>query len=240
MIKIAQQRAVCYIGIIPKYGVRAIASERSSHQQTVHDALCHRAWAQKIVSEAQDEFSRPSEATWSRAATWLDETDIILKAPLQARFGNGKEVISHERDMEIREPGILDPLRAGPTALEASASKTRLDLLSEASALTLGVEMADSMGAQSSAEKALAHEAATAHRLAMRFFKYADDDLWGYQNCHHEGRLDRATQSSRAAGELMAAGARALLTLERIRSERACASEAHDKLFSISLEAPSA
>ncbi len=144
-----------------------------------------------------------------------------LDTPLNSRSGNGGEVIALEEEMTFDTPGLYDALTQRPSVLEAVASRERLDVLTQADAISLGVDLAQSVNADSSLEKLLAHQIAASHRLAMRFMGMSHDELQGYKTY---GQLERSVEASRSASSasrLMAACSASALVLQRLQQSRA-------------------
>ena len=61
--------------------------------------------------------------------------------------------------------------------LAHSASTQRMELAAEADVLSLGLDAANAIKARDSIEQMLTHQAAAAHKLAMRFMAKADHQL---------------------------------------------------------------
>jgi hypothetical protein len=80
-------------------------------------------------------------------------------------------------------------------------------------AVAMGIDAAQSIQAENSLEKMLAHQMAVAHEMAMRF---ADRAL----SCQHARAGDQveATRCANTAARLMGTFQDAMLTLQRIRS----------------------
>ena len=62
------------------------------------------------------------------------------------------------------------------------AAEQRRDLASEAGAVALGTEVAETISAENSVERMLADQMAVAHKIAMRFAADAQEELLHYKN----------------------------------------------------------
>lgn len=107
--------------------------------------------------------------------------------------------------------------------LAHQASADAMDLLIDNDALSLGLEMADSLNAKGRIEKMLAHEMATLHRLGMRFAAKAGDELRRSEDVLRP--IQYRQLASVEAARMMNASARAMgafndaaLTLQRLRT----------------------
>jgi hypothetical protein len=105
---------------------------------------------------------------------------------------------------------------ANGDAVAEEASIRRTDLLFQASlkAVALGVDAADSIKAENSLEKMLAHQLAFAHEASMRIMGEAMTNIRPY-NRPDSVELTRLTN---AAARLMSVYQDGLLTLQRLRS----------------------
>ena len=102
-----------------------------------------------------------------------------------------------------------------PNFVSANASRTRLSL-SQKTAMAL--DMADTIGAQNSAEQMLAHQMAAAHRSAMHLMAQMQEMTRNVYTSSDEGVNVRATRLAGAAARLMASYQQGLLTLHRLRT----------------------
>ena len=134
--------------------------------------------------------------------------------------GNGGELLVATKDVLTEKPGIVDTVRKRGDMLAADASLERLDLAGEAGALVLAVDAAESIQAQNSLERELAHQMAAAHALAMKMIGAAREDLAAYAATGHryQHRSQEAARMATTAARLMDAYQRGLLTLDRLRT----------------------
>ena len=122
--------------------------------------------------------------------------------------------------LQQKPPAIIDTIRARPDLVTATASRERLALLAKAGSVTTGVDASVSIGARNSLEKMLAHQAATAHGLAMAFMAASQTTLAAYQTggCRHPTLNIEATRQANAAARMASSFQSALLTLQRLRT----------------------
>ncbi|HEV7267248.1 MAG TPA: hypothetical protein VGN83_20385 [Falsiroseomonas sp.] len=181
---------------------RALASE-------MREAWGDRTGALLVEMEA--------DATEAAAAHALDPLSHVTH-PL--RPGNGGELVVATKDVLAEKPGIVDTVRKRGDMLAADASMQRLDLAGEAGALVLAVDAAESIQAQNSLERELAHQMAAAHALAMKMIGAAREDLSAYAASGHRypHRSQEAARMATTAARLMDAYQRGLLTLDRLRT----------------------
>jgi hypothetical protein len=76
---------------------------------------------------------------------------------------------------------FVDTVRAHPDWLAHDASRERMDLADKASALTMGLDAAETIQARNSLEKMLAHQMAAAHVAAMELQAEARELLQRYK-----------------------------------------------------------
>src|SRR5215203_221246 len=103
-----------------------------------------------------------------------------------------------------------------PDYLAAEASQRRLQLASNAGALTLAIDTADTVGAENSAEQMLAHQ--MAHRASMKLLEQMNALLQHNLAANCESANLRVTRLVGAAARMMGAYQGGLLTLQRLRS----------------------
>jgi hypothetical protein len=107
-----------------------------------------------------------------------------------------------------------------PDAVTAEASLERLNLAENAGSLAMAVDAAETIQAQNSLEKMLAHQMAAAHGAAMRIFARAEDEMrrCEYQGAHerHEAQLS-ATRLLNTSARLMGSFQDGMTTLHRMR-----------------------
>ncbi|HLY05190.1 MAG TPA: hypothetical protein VKR31_05530 [Rhizomicrobium sp.] len=170
--------------------------------------------------KADTPISAALSEIWERAAT------EVLTLPNSPDVGAGGEVVqrnslpdAHVGKVRPRSKAfaIRDTLTQGATRVAEDASIQRADLLLQPSldAVAMGIDAAESIGAENSLEKMLAHQMAVAHQVAMTF---ADKALTSCQQHPKAGDSIDATRYANTAARLMSAFQDGLLALARIRS----------------------
>lgn len=125
----------------------------------------------------------------------------------------------------VVEKGALVPLDAPPKPrrspkVSAVADKERLSLASEARAEELAIDMAECAGADTSIEKALTHQLAATHALALRLVGRANLEIERMHRFDREWQretMDEAARLTNAAARLMHTYQQGALTLTKIR-----------------------
>lgn len=153
---------------------------------------------------------------------YADRLEVEVRTPVEAPVrAVGGELVPAEDFATKTLPAILDTL-VSPDAVAADASRDRLDLLKEAGTLEVALDTADSIQANDSLERMLAHQMATAHAMAMRAAK-----VMGQELDSAERHLDPAKRSAACVEVNRLAGTYArltgsyqagMLTLQRMRS----------------------
>lgn len=88
-------------------------------------------------------------------------------------------------ELAVAETGSLVDTLDDPDYVGAAASASRMELAQKADVLVAGADLAETIGAQDSLERMIAHEMALAHKLAMEFGEHASS---------YRGKADRAVQ----------------------------------------------
>jgi hypothetical protein len=125
----------------------------------------------------------------------------------------------------VGDKGELVPLEAASKPrhspkVSARADNERLRLASEARADELAIDMAESVGAETSLEKAMAHQLAAAHALALRVIGRANLEIEGMGRFDRQGRREAIVEVARlsnAAARLMQTYQQGALALTKIR-----------------------
>ncbi len=137
------------------------------------------------------------------------------------RRGRGGEMAPPDHpDMRGRYRQVVQAVAATPGMLAADASLARLGLARDANVLTMAVEAAQDAGAETAAQKMLAHQLAAAHPLAMDLLASAATETQKHQVAAHlnSGALAEAARTTVAAARLMDSFARGALALDRLRN----------------------
>jgi hypothetical protein len=162
----------------------------------------------------------------SHDATFLERHADRLCDPLEVvgsplRAGIGGEVLS--ADPEKATP-YQDEVQQSPDLLAAEATEHRLALTAKVSgaALTLGLEMTESIGARNALERNLAHQIAAMHTLGMtlvaRASSFAADVKPWASEPRQQVQSIEAARMARAAARALETSQRGMLALERLRN----------------------
>jgi hypothetical protein len=117
---------------------------------------------------------------------------------------------------------LLDTLDK-PDHVAAEASCRRLQLAEKVGALTLALDLADTIEAQNSLEKMLAHQMAAAHRGAMNMLAQLEtlakpSTVFPDRLAMEDGANIRAARLAGSAARLMATFQQGMTTLQKVRS----------------------
>jgi hypothetical protein len=142
------------------------------------------------------------------------EAAALLTLDQPPTVGAGGEVIPAQV-MGLKLQRIKDTLTEGATRIAEDASCRRTDLLMQPSfnVLPLAIDAADSIGANNSLEKMLAHQMALCHEAVMRFA----DRAFSYE-ASRPGESVEAARLMNISARLMSTFQEGLITLQRIRS----------------------
>lgn len=188
------------------------AAEKALRLQTV--ALKKRATATAVAPEDS------TGARFWRLEADADEAEAarLLKLPAPPEVGAGSELIPTGGFDGINHS--LAHTLSNPTSVTADASLERLNLAEDAGVLTLAVDAAETVQAQNSLEKMLAHQMAAAHGAAMRLVSRAESEMgrceYEGSRARHEGQLS-ATRLLNTAGRLMSSFQDGMATLHKMR-----------------------
>jgi len=125
----------------------------------------------------------------------------------------------------VPDQGELVPLTGKPARrrsakVSALADNERLALTSEARADELAIDMEESVTAQTSIEKAMVHQLAAAHALALRLAGRANLEIEGMGRFDRQGQRETMVEVARlsnAAARLMQTYQQGALALTKIR-----------------------
>lgn len=141
---------------------------------------------------------------------------LTLVEPLALAHGEVSRPVA--ADLPDKSFAIANTLDCSATAVALDASMHRTDLLQgrHMDVVALGVDAAQSIQAENSAEKMLAHQLAAAHRLSMEMM----DRAMGWLN-HSQNSQVASTEAARlmnASAKMMQTYQQGLSTLQRIRT----------------------
>lgn len=137
------------------------------------------------------------------AAARLESESAELLAPTMCEVALGEAIPTSPEKF-----GIRDTLE-NPDCVSREASEARLELLSEANCLELGLDCSESVGARNSIERMLSHQAAAMHNLSMKFLAKAADPAMP--------TVEAARVANSARG-LIQSFSDTILTLQRLRT----------------------
>ena len=177
---------------------------------TTHKSLTEAAMLKRREARYERDFKTgaPLAPMFERQAAEL------LKLDMPPDVGPGGEVVNEQvAGLGQKRWNIRETLREGADRIAEDASLRRTDLLMQPSfnCLANGIDAADSIGADNSMERMLAHQLAVAHEAAMRVMDRAlslESQRDSVEGC----RL------ANTAARLMSVYQDGLLTLQRLRT----------------------
>jgi hypothetical protein len=146
----------------------------------------------------------------------LDVLDPLTHTTAPVQIGRGGELGT---GAAMVQP-YVDTVRAHPDWLAHDASRERMDLASEAGALTMGLDAAETIQASNSLEKMLAHQLAAAHSMAMQLQVEARELIRTYKRTGyvHQSLSIEAGRMFNAAARMMDTYQHGMLTIAKVRS----------------------
>src|SRR3954447_26306382 len=173
--------------------------------------------AARIRTEAARRDDPSVGAERRHADMWDEQARTGLPAAM-AEIGVGRELLPEDKGGLSRE---LRSTVDNPDYVTADASRNRLELAHQAGALELALDTADTIEAQNSLEKMLAHQLAAVHRSALLMTAQMNRQI-ERMNVIASGSQEAANvQACRLAGavsRLMTSYQQGVLTLQRMRS----------------------
>jgi hypothetical protein len=152
-----------------------------------------------------------------READRLDrEADEELNLRVPPAIGTGGELCLPQERM-LEHQGIVDTVQ-DPDGVTVESSFQRLDLAGGANCLALAADMAETIGARNSAEKALAHQLAGLHATSMRMLAKVESEMFkiGQYNGNH-AHIETARLAN-ATTRLMRTFQDGLMTMQKLRT----------------------
>jgi hypothetical protein len=151
-----------------------------------------------------------------------DRYEEAVRTPLPVEVPRtvGGELVPAEGFAENTLPAILDTL-VSPDAIAADASRDRLDLVKNAGSLEVALDVADSIQANDSLERMLAHQLATAHVAAMKAAAVMQTHLDEASRSAGPYRVAAGVEAERMArtfGRLTGSYPAGMQTLQKLRS----------------------
>jgi hypothetical protein len=183
--------------------------------------------AARIQAEAEQAHPDAASAGRKNAKSIAEQVRTSIPGSL-LQFGAGGELVPVVElvpvgtGQEDSISGLVNTI-ANPDYVSADASRARLELANRAGILESALDAADTIGAQNSLEKMLAHQLATVHQATMKLARQVNRriDRLEYMNLGH-AEADRMTvEACRLANTMvrMTAGfQQGLVTLQRLRT----------------------
>jgi hypothetical protein len=169
----------------------------------------------------------PTGAHWQNreADILLQRSGELLDLPAEyVERGRGGEIVPvAPADLATpRGQYFKDTIKDSPDVATAAASYERMKLAEDADALVLGVDMAETIRAKNSAERAIAHQMGAAHGAAMRMFQAGSTfakNATRYAGAGDQSRANvEAARCFNSATRLMEAFSQAGLAIKKLRS----------------------
>ncbi len=180
-------------------------------------------WAARIEAEAITDAKAEGQPSPSRSSSMavalVDQART--KLPSVSEVGVGGELVPC--DMPDERSVALRNTVADPDYVAADASRHRLDLLHATGALELGLDAADTVQAQNSLERMLAHQQAVLHRSTLKMAAQLDRRLKVLDNLsptHPETMavMGDVCRLGNTMARLTTSFQSGMLALERVRS----------------------
>ena len=147
----------------------------------------------------------------------LDEANSLIGPDGTCNITTGREAIPALENRSLA--GVRETL-LDPDTISIDASASRLELLADADAVALGVDAADSIQAQNSLEKMLAHQMASAHKHSLNLMAKiprAADNLEALRITNASVRLMLAYQCGVRLLQRIRSGGRQVVVVQHVR-----------------------
>jgi hypothetical protein len=177
--------------------------------------------AARIEADAAARRGDPLAALDRTRAAGLRERAATAAPEYMSQIGTGGELVPASILGECsRALDLRDTVR-DPSYVTVDASRDRLELAQQAGALELALDAADTIDAENSLERMLAHQLAATHRSTMKLSAQLNRAVERMDVIHEEARERANVQATRLAGamaRLMGSYQSGLLALQRMRS----------------------
>ncbi len=150
----------------------------------------------------------------SEADVYLNLTDQVEKCV------GGGVVPQNTTGIEGYRAKQIKDVLVHPKQINVDASETRMELLQSVGVLELGLDAAESIGAENSFEKMLAHQAVVCHKTALQLFVQSEE----YQATGRKSEklerlnLEAKTRYINTACRLMDTFQRTMTTIQKLRT----------------------
>ena len=201
------------------YGVDHYAKKTHRPEKSL-DALrlSHKAERELRKAKKASEFM-PGLAKFHEdyANDLLDEAKGVLAPSYSSEISIGREAMPALENRSLA--GVRETLER-PDAIALEASSRRLDLLSDADFVSLGVDAAESINANDSLEKMLAHQIAGAHKYALKLLALIDrtsDNLEKLRLTNASARMMQAYQEGMKLLYKIRSGGRQTVVVQHVQ-----------------------
>jgi hypothetical protein len=151
------------------------------------------------------------------ARTIMEEASNLLTPEHLTQITVGGEALPDSRDRTLA--GVRETL-LDSTNIAIDASATRLELLADVDAVALGIDAAESIQAQNSLEKMLAHQMAAAHKHSLNLMAKiprAADNLEALRITNASVRLMLAYQDGMRLLQKLRSGGRQVVIVQHVQ-----------------------
>ncbi len=199
----------------------------ANSKDVIVQGLADRAEAKTLRERAREMVSREPRDQLGASFALRDAAELERKASAVLDIEDNKRPSIGAGGELVPQGGIAAELPAmvctvdDPSGVTVEASRERLAILMKNDCAGLALDTAETIQAQNSLEKMLAHQMAQAHKLAMNFAKRAgqhsdkaDPAIYGSQAFH----AIEAARAVNASVRMMDSFQRAVLALNKIRS----------------------
>jgi hypothetical protein len=210
---------------LPRLAGRRIRDGDGTYSRTLRAGATTRRHRARQMRDGGDHAGAARE---DHDADYLDSHAERMSDPL--RFigaplvtGNGGEVVTPP-PADLGPDAFQKAVQQPPDMLAAEASEHRMILTASVSkrALTLALELAESIGAETALERDLAHQVAATHAVGMEMLAKAHASTvlaapWVPEERQQMQSIE-ATRMARAAARVIECSQRGMLVLERLRN----------------------
>jgi hypothetical protein len=174
---------------------------------------------QEVQKAERKAFNMPGVSRFHSdyARTLIEDASNLLSPEHPAQITVGREALPDSRNRALA--GVRETLLDRDT-ISIDASASRLELLADADAVALGVDAAESIQAQNSLEKMLAHQMAAAHKHSLNLIAKiprAADNLEALRITNASVRLMLAYQDGVRLLQKIRSGGRQVVIVQHVQ-----------------------
>ena len=186
--------------------------------------------ALRAMSKAKQEFTKakkasefmPGLAEFHRAYAedLMNDANRLMIPEHAIVLAPGREAIPSLENRSLA--GVRETLES-PDTIGKEASDRRLDLLSSADIVSLGIDAAESINANDSLEKMLAHQLAGAHKYSLELLSLIDrtrDTIEKLRLTNAASRLMQSYQDGMKLLHRIRSGGRQLMVIQHVQVEQ--------------------